>query len=120
MRRVFFRKLRLLTNGQPFLFPLQLRSDEEVDVERPVLMKVDRVGILGVVLHPSADAAPEGLFGRRKGLERAGPQRDVVAESSSSRVLRGQYVVVKAALVKIHFLDRRLPREQVARQLEHV
>jgi hypothetical protein len=93
-----------LTDDQAFLFPIQFRSNEEVDVERPVVMKVDRIGILGVILHPSAHAAPERLFERREGLERAGPQRNVVAESSGRRVLRGQNVVVKAALVKIHFL----------------
>src|SRR5581483_7046649 len=70
-RRVLFGEPGLLADGEALLLPVQLRGDEEVDVEGLIGAEVDRVAVLRMVLHPRADAAPERSVGRGVSPERA-------------------------------------------------
>ncbi len=85
-----------------------------------VVVEKDRVAVLGMVLHARAHAAPERVVGSRIRLECARPERHIIAHHPRGRVLRGEDMVVKPALIEIHFLDRRLEPEKLAGQLEHV
>ena len=83
-------------------------------------VEIDRVAVLGVVLHPGAGAAPERSFRRVEEPHVARPRRLEVGHHPALRILRRQDAVVERALVVVGVRGGRIGLQQHARQPQHV
>ena len=90
-----------------FSFHASVEGDKEIDEERILLRavrraaEIDRVAVLGVVLHARAGAAPEGIERRAEELEISRPGGLEIRHHPGVRVLRCEDGVVERALVVV-------------------
>ena len=112
---------RVEVKRQPL--PVEAARDVEIDVERPRLarvMPVDRVGMLGMALHPRADAAPEAFLRGRIAAPRACRQRHEIDELAGVGPLVREDMVELDAFVEVEPLRLRLPGIEVPGELQHI
>src|SRR4029079_19674235 len=93
-RPSFIREARSLCTRQTFLCPDQRGGDKKVYVECIVVVKVDRITILGVVFHTGTSTTPKRVRGSAIEFEIARAGWLKISHHAGIRVLRCENAVV--------------------------
>src|SRR5208283_1896078 len=109
----------LLNEFHAHFLPVQLRGDEEIDVDTPVIMEINGVVSLGKFFDACSRATKEGIKWRAKSAVEARSHGDEIHHHAIG-ILRAQARIEKQSFVIVH--DGGIAREpkKVAAQFHHV